>query len=101
MITGFRSPLISLEFESGTESFSDVGTVDENAWRARSLALVLVATESDICCLLAGPTGGLALELENVCDRRSCSRTGRRGFNQSIYKFGVHTIFSITAFSCS
>jgi hypothetical protein len=78
VIIGLRSPLTSGTVVSGTTSSSTGVTVDENACCARSLALVLVATESDIRRFIGGRTGGFGPVLENVCDRRSCN-LGRRG----------------------
>jgi hypothetical protein len=82
MTTGFRPPTTSRELKRGIGSSSAGATVDENACWARSLALVRVATESDIRRLKGGRTGGLKLEFENVWDLRSCNRTGRCSFNQ-------------------
>jgi hypothetical protein len=48
VMTGLLSPITCFDFVSGAGSSSVGGIFDENACCARSLALVLVATESDI-----------------------------------------------------
>lgn len=76
VIIGLRSPGITSD---GNSSGASVGAFEaSNACCARSRALVLVATESDIRRLFVGRTGGFGLAFENVCDRRSPSLTGRR-----------------------